>query len=56
MADQMQGNDFEDNLQIACAVAGNMDIIVTRDLEGFRHSSIQVMTPSDFLSMLSISP
>jgi hypothetical protein len=53
MADGMSGNDFEDNLQIACAIVNNIDVIVTRDPEGFQESPIRVITASDLLQQLS---
>ena len=35
--------DFEDNIVIACAQQAHLDIIVTRDRQGFAHSPIPVM-------------
>jgi predicted nucleic acid-binding protein len=49
MAGGMTGNDFEDNLQIACAIVSSLDVIVTRDLEGFQQSPIRVLSPDNFL-------
>lgn len=49
----MPGPDFEDNLQIACAVQAGADLIVTRDPRGFAHSPIPVLTPSDLVSQLN---
>ena len=34
------GSDFEDNLQIACAVAARLDGIITRDVKGFAGSPV----------------
>ena len=42
--------DFEDALQCACAVAGEADVIVTRNTEDFAGSTIPVMTPEAFLA------
>jgi predicted nucleic acid-binding protein len=39
--------DFEDAVQIACAMALDLDAIVTRDVEGFRDSPISVLSPSE---------
>lgn len=46
------GQDFEDNLQIACAVLYNLDGIVTRDQTGFNASPIPVFTPTAVLQTL----
>jgi predicted nucleic acid-binding protein len=35
---QHAGNDFEDNVQIACALAGHADVIATRDQSGYTAS------------------
>ena len=48
----MAGSDFEDDVQILCAVSGNADAIVTRDTSGFRASSIPVLSPVDLLQRL----
>jgi predicted nucleic acid-binding protein len=41
----LPGLDFEDNVQIACAVANRVDVIVTRDPVDFRHSPITAIEP-----------
>lgn len=41
----MSGNDFEDNVQIACAQFAGLGLIVTRDVKGFRQSPIPVVDP-----------
>ena len=46
------GNDFEDNVQIACAVLNGLDAIVTRDPSGFAHSPVPVLTPQELLTRL----
>ncbi|MCU0552510.1 MAG: PIN domain-containing protein [Leptolyngbya sp. Prado105] len=38
-------SDFEDAVQIACAIAFGLDAIVTRDVAGFTDSAIQVLSP-----------
>lgn len=38
-------SDFEDAMQIACAVAIDADLIITRDQTGFSLSPIQVVSP-----------
>lgn len=45
-ADALAGSDFEDNIQIAAAVATGLDAIVTRDPSGFSHAPIPVWSPS----------
>lgn len=52
-AAMLQGNDFEDNLQIACAMSLQLDFIVTRDSSGFTGSPMPVLTPQQLLSRLS---
>jgi predicted nucleic acid-binding protein len=51
-AESGPGADFEDNLQIACAVRARLDAIVTRDASGFTASPIRVATPSEVRSAL----
>lgn len=46
------GNDFEDNLQIACATLAGIDAIVTRDKDGFHDSLIPALMPSELLTQL----
>ena len=53
-ARSLHGSDFEDNLQIACAVQSGIDAIVTRDPNGFVASPILVLTPSELLGRLGI--
>jgi hypothetical protein len=43
-------SDFEDALQVACAVAGFADFIITRNMEDFAPSSIPALTPEAFLT------
>jgi predicted nucleic acid-binding protein len=44
--------DFEDGLQYYSAIENNMDIIITRDLKGFKSSKIPVMTPDEYLTSM----
>ena len=44
--------DVEDALQLLSAKEGGCDLLVTRDLEGFRLSDIPAITPKDFLSRI----
>jgi hypothetical protein len=52
-AQAFAGLDFEDDLQIACAVQAGVDAIVTRDPRGFAASPIPVFTPVDLVVSLS---
>lgn len=49
----LEGHDFEDNLQIACATRMQLDVIVTRDSTGFAASDIPVLTPPQMLRRLA---
>lgn len=44
--------DFEDGLQYYAALEFRQDVIVTRDLKGFKASRIPVMTPQECLASL----
>lgn len=46
----LSGKDFEDDLQIACAVLSNVDAIITRNTADFGHATIPVFTPSDWIA------
>lgn len=48
----LTGPDFEDNVQIACAQAASLDLIVTRDTTGFAQSSVPVISPPDMVVYL----
>lgn len=45
-------NDYEDAVQHECAVAENLDAIVTRNAKDFKNSSVKVYSPADFLRFL----
>ena len=51
-ARRMGGVDFEDNLQIACALTDFIEGIVTRNPRDFAHAPIQVYTPAELLHVL----
>lgn len=40
--------DYEDAMQIASAVAGRADYLVTRDKDGFSKSPVKVVSPREF--------
>jgi predicted nucleic acid-binding protein len=46
--------DFEDALQNFSAInEGTIEVIITRNIKDFKHSDIGVLTPENFLKMLS---
>ena len=47
--------DYEDAVQVACAMFSNLDGIVTRDLDDFKKSPLSVYSPSEFLLHLKLS-
>jgi predicted nucleic acid-binding protein len=49
----LSGNDFEDNLQLACAIESGMDALITRDPSGYPGATIAVLTPADLLARLA---
>jgi len=49
----LPGADFEDNIQIACALQANLDGIVTRDSTGFSASPVPAFTPSELLARVA---
>jgi len=51
-ARRMSGGDFEDNLQIACAITDFMQGIVTRNPRDFAASPIRVYSPAELLKVL----
>jgi len=44
--------DFEDAIQISCAVSQGVGIILTRDTQGFLNSSVPVSSVQEFLQQL----
>lgn len=48
----LPGNDFEDNVQIACATSAQVDLSITRNPADFRTSPIPVIDPSQIGSHL----
>jgi predicted nucleic acid-binding protein len=43
---QIFSKDFEDDVQIACAVLSGLDAIITRNTADFSHATIPVFTPA----------
>jgi predicted nucleic acid-binding protein len=46
--------DFEDAVQVACALAADLEAIVTRDVDGFGSSPVQSIAPADFVQRLGL--
>jgi predicted nucleic acid-binding protein len=51
-ADRRTGSDFEDNLQVECALAAGLEAIITRDSNGFESSPTTVLTPAELIARL----
>ena len=51
-ARRLTGNDFEDNLQVACALTDFMQGIVTRNPRDFANAPLRVYTPAELLAVL----
>lgn len=45
-------NDYEDAVQHECALADNLDTIVTRNTKDYKNASIKIYSPSEFLQIL----
>ena len=45
-------SDFEDAVQLACAIAQNLEAIVTRDLQDFSNSTLPVLSVNQVLERL----
>ncbi|MUL39047.1 PIN domain-containing protein [Gloeocapsopsis dulcis] len=45
--------DFEDAIQLACAISENLDAIITRDTQGFAGSELPVLSAGTLLARLS---
>ena len=44
--------DFEDGIQYFCAIESKCSAILTRNIIGYKHSQIPVMTAESFLNIL----
>lgn len=49
-AQESKFKDFEDAVQYFCAKKAGHNVIVTRDIKGYKHSDLSVMTPREFLA------
>ena len=52
LARAFSGADFENNLQIACAILHGLDAIVTRNVADFQNAQITIFTPEQALNSL----
>lgn len=50
-ADSLQGSDFEDNVQIACALRYNLSAVITRDRK-FYKGMVPLWTPEQALKQI----
>ena len=48
--------DYEDSVQVACALSSQLDAIITRDVEDFGDMSLPIFSPANFLERLSSIP
>lgn len=48
----LPGLDFEDNVQIACAIRDRMDLIITRNKADFTNSPVTAIEPPDIVQHL----
>lgn len=48
--------DFEDAVQLACAVFENLDAIITRDTQGFAGAKLPILSAGELLQLLSEHP
>ncbi len=55
-AERRGGRDYEDDLQIECAIDARLDAIVTRNPEDFAGSPVPVLTPAELLALLPKAP
>ncbi|HEV3339257.1 MAG TPA: PIN domain-containing protein [Pirellulales bacterium] len=52
LARTLSGNDYEDNVQIACAIESQRDSIVTRNPNDFAGAPMPVLTPAELVVRL----
>lgn len=45
-------NDFEDAVQIACAIASNLEAVISRDRNGFAQAPMPTYSPRDIIEQL----
>ncbi len=52
-AQRLAFSDYEDAVQHACAAAGQLDAIITRNLGDYKNATLPVFAPADFLNHLT---
>jgi hypothetical protein len=45
--------DYEDAVQLACALTHQLDAVITRNIEDYRNSPLPVLTPVEMLARLT---
>ncbi len=45
-------DDYEDAVQHECAVAENLDAIVTRNVKDYKNATVKIYSPTEFLQFL----
>lgn len=50
----LQFSDYEDATQCACAVANQLDAIVTRNVTDYRLATLPIFTPTEFLNRMRL--
>jgi hypothetical protein len=50
---QLEIEDYEDAVQVTSALAVNIEVIITRDLDGYRNSPIRTVSPAGFIKELA---
>ena len=48
------GADFEDTVQLCCALRCGADYLVTRDHDGFRAAPVSIVTADELLAVLAV--
>jgi len=48
--------DFEDAVQLACAIFENLDAIITRDDQGFAGATLPILSTGNLLQLLVENP
>lgn len=48
--------NFEDVVQLACAIFENLDAIITRDTQGFTGDNLLILSAGELLQLLSKNP
>ena len=51
---EANGADFEDTVQLCCALRCAADYLVTRDHDGFRAAPVSVVTADELLAVLAV--